>query len=95
VTGRAPRLIRFVRAQVNVTENGCEATVEVEHVAGGTFTATARGPTDQQNQLRAVARPTGGRPGRAERHQSLPGALTGRPAARSPFRVWLLGRARA
>ena len=59
MTGKAQRLIRFVRAEVKpLTDESCEATVEIEHRGVGAFTATASGPIDQQDQLRAVARAT-------------------------------------
>jgi hypothetical protein len=59
VTDNASRLIRFIRAQVkHVTAESCEATVELEHRGVGVVTATATGPIDEPDQLRAVARAT-------------------------------------
>ena len=59
MTGPAHRLIRFVRAEVKqVSGESCEATVELERRGSGAFTATASGPSEAQDQLRAVARAT-------------------------------------
>jgi len=59
MTGHAQRLIRFVRAEVQRrTDDSCEATVELERRGAGAFTATAAGPADEADQLRAVARAT-------------------------------------
>lgn len=57
MTRDTQRLIRFVRAEVRpLTDESCEATVEIELRGIGAFSATASGPTDEQDQLRAVAR---------------------------------------
>jgi hypothetical protein len=59
VTRNAPRLIRFIRAEIRqLTRDSCEATVEIEHRGVGVFTGTAPGPTGEQDQLRTVARAT-------------------------------------
>jgi hypothetical protein len=59
VTGHTQRLVRFVRAEVRpLSDQSCEATVELALHGGGAITATAPGPIDEQDQLRAVARAT-------------------------------------
>jgi len=59
MTAEGSRLIRFIRAEVKQLDDAsCEATVELEHRGVGVFTATARGPSNEQDQLRAVARAT-------------------------------------
>ena len=54
---RTSRSIRFVDARVDaLSDESCKATVELEYKGVGTFSATARGPVGQADQLRAVAR---------------------------------------
>ena len=53
----APRAIRFVRAQIDVTpDEPCKALVEIERSGSELFTGTAEGGSSQADQLRAVAR---------------------------------------
>ena len=54
----APRIIRFVRANVDVAGNGCTAEVEVETPDLGYFVGSAQGGISEADQLRAVARAT-------------------------------------
>jgi hypothetical protein len=59
MTERTSRAIRFVDARVDeLSDESCKATVELEHRGVGTFTATARGPAEPLDQLRAIARAT-------------------------------------
>lgn len=53
-----PRAIRFVRAQVDVLAEHCEAVVEVTGQDEATFIGTAQGGITETDQLRAVARAT-------------------------------------
>lgn len=56
---RTERAIRFVDARIEaLSDESCKATVELEHRGVGTFSATARGPVEQMDQLRAIARAT-------------------------------------
>jgi hypothetical protein len=56
---RTSRAIRFVDARVEaLADQSCKATVELEHRGVGSFSATARGPAAQLDQLRAIARAT-------------------------------------
>jgi len=54
----APRLIRFVRANVAVSTDRCTAEVEVQSPDLGHFAASAQGGVSEADQLRAVARAT-------------------------------------
>ena len=54
----APRMIRFVRANVHVAVDSCTAEVEVETVGNGCFVGSAQGGISEVDQLRAVARAT-------------------------------------
>ena len=59
MTGNPPRLIRFIRAEVqSLSDESCEATVELELRGVGRITATARGPNEEHDRLRTVARAT-------------------------------------
>ncbi|MGD8727064.1 MAG: hypothetical protein PVH40_05430 [Gemmatimonadales bacterium] len=53
-----PRLIRFVRATVDVAGDRCTAEVEVESPGHGSFVCSAQGGINEADQLRAVARAT-------------------------------------
>ena len=56
---RAPRAIRFVRAQIDpLPDDRCQALVQVERPGGGVSTGTAQGGTGQADELRSVARAT-------------------------------------
>ncbi len=53
----APRAIRFVRAELDVTPGGpCRALGEIERSGSELFTGAAEGGNSQADQLRAVAR---------------------------------------
>ena len=54
----APRMIRFVRANVDVAVDSCTAEVEVETAGIGCFVGSAQGGISEADQLRAVARAT-------------------------------------
>lgn len=54
----APRLTRFVRANVDVAIDSCTAEVEVETALLGSFVGSAHGGISEADQLRAVARAT-------------------------------------
>lgn len=55
----APRVTRFVRAQIDVIpDDQCQALVQVERPGSGVFTGTAQGGSTQGDQLRAIARAT-------------------------------------
>ena len=59
MTDTEHRIIRFIRADVEILEDdSCKATVELERQGAGIFTATARGPSSRDDQIRAVARAT-------------------------------------
>jgi len=53
-----PREIIFIRAEVDVLADHCEAIVEVKSQRVGSFTGTAQGGINTTDQLRAVARAT-------------------------------------
>ena len=54
----AQRMIRFVRAKVDVATETCTAEVEVESPGLGSFVGSAQGGISEADQLRAVARAT-------------------------------------
>ena len=56
--GSEPRAIRFVRAQVDVQGETCQAVVELESLESGAFVGTAQGGLSDTDRLRAVARAT-------------------------------------
>ena len=58
VSDYAPRIIRFVRAKVDVAGDSCVAEVEVESPGLGSFVCSAQGGISEADQLRAVARAT-------------------------------------
>lgn len=53
-----PRAIKFVRAQVDVEGELCQAVVELESRESGVFVGTAQGGLSEMDRLRAVARAT-------------------------------------
>ena len=53
-----PRMIRFVRASIEVGVDSCTAEVEVDTPDLGQFVGSARGGTGEADKLRAVARAT-------------------------------------
>lgn len=54
----APRMIRFVRASLDLGVDVCEAVVEVDTPGFGRFVGSAQGGIGEADQLRAVARAT-------------------------------------
>lgn len=54
----APRLTRFVRANIDVNVDRCTAEVEVDTAGLGAFVGSAHGGISEADQLRAVARAT-------------------------------------
>ena len=54
----APRMIRFIRANLEVAADSCTAEVEVETPGLGYFVGSAQGGNSEADKLRAVARAT-------------------------------------
>ncbi len=58
MSDHARRMIRFVRANVDVAADMCTAEVEVQTPGRGYFVGSAQGGSSEADQLRTVARAT-------------------------------------